>query len=286
LSKNLDILNQGDHLKYLSQKSFADLDAITIGVDRGVAIPVHTGSAHFDFSSEQKRHKNRATISIKNLQKKLSRQKNGSKQRFKTKNRISNKHAKIAHIRTDFAHKTSYQITSNKNIKIIVFEDLNTKGLTKAPRTKTNASGTFIKNGAAAKAGLNRAILDKSFGMIERFCAYKAEAKGKAFFKISASYTSQECADCGHTHPNNRQSQVLFLCENCGHADNADKNAALVIKKRAIKLILDSGTELSTKGVLTAGRYRARSSHKTEKAKTCSAMSVEASKMTELSLAA
>jgi putative transposase len=244
-AKNLDILNQSEHLKYLSQKSFTDLDAITIGVDRGLAIPAHTRSAHFDFSSEQKRHKNRATISIKSLQKKLNRQKNGSKQRFKTKNRISNKHAKIAHIRTDFAHKTSYQITSNKNIKVIVFEDLNNKELSKAPRAKTDANGRFVKNGASAKAGLNRAILDKSFGMIDRFCAYKAEAKGKAFFKISASYTSQECVDCGHTHPNNRLSQALFLCESCGHADNADKNAALVIKKRAIKLILDSGTESS-----------------------------------------
>ncbi|MBM4223053.1 MAG: hypothetical protein FJ161_04575, partial [Gammaproteobacteria bacterium] len=32
--------------------------------------------------------------------------------------------------------------------------------------------------------------------------------------------------------------------------DHADKNAAKVIKKRAINLILDSGTELSAKGVL------------------------------------
>ena len=78
----------------------------------------------------------------------------------------------------------------------------------------------------------------------------------------------------------------MFLCERCGHSDNADRNAALVIKKRAINLILDSGTELSDKGVLTPGRYRARSSHKTEKAKAFPAMSVEALKMTEPGLSA
>ena len=73
---------------------------------------------------------------------------------------------------------------------------------------------------------------------------------GKAVFKIPAHHTSQECSDCGNIHPSNRKSQELFECENCGHTDNADKNASEVIKKIAIKLILNSGTELSKRGVL------------------------------------
>ena len=173
-TKNSDTLTQIDHLNYLSQKTYSELDAITIGVDRGIAIPVHVGSAQFDFSPEQKRNKHKATISIKLLQKKLSRQKKGSRQRFKTKNRLGSKHIKIANIRTDFAHQTSHKIVSNENVKVIIFEDLNTKGLTKAPKVKTDSKGRYVKNGAAAKAGLNRAILDKSFGLTERFCAYKA----------------------------------------------------------------------------------------------------------------
>lgn len=144
--------------------------------------------------------------------------------------------------------------------------------------------GGDIKNGARAKSGLNRSILDKGFGLLERFCAYKAMKACKAFFKVSALYTSQECADCGHIHPDNRQTQSVFLCERCGHTDNADRNAALVIKKRAIKLILDSGTELSDRGVLTPSRYRARSSRKTGGAKAHPAMGIEASKMIELGL--
>lgn len=283
-TNDVDNLTQSDHLKYLSQKTAVELESTCIGVDRGVAIPVHTGAAQFDFSNEQKRTKKRAAISIKLLQKKLSRQQKGSHKRLRTKKRLSSKHEKLANIRKDFAHQTSHKISSNKDVQIIVFEDLNTKGLTKAPKAKKDESGRFVKNGARAKAGLNRAILDKCFGLIERFCAYKAERRGKAFFKISACYTSQECADCGHTHPNNRESQSVFLCERCGHTDNADRNAALVIKKRAIKLILDSGTELSDKGVLTEGRYRARSSRKTERTKVLPAMGIEASKMTELGL--
>lgn len=47
--------------------------------------------------------------------------------------------------------------------------------------------------------------------------------------------------------PNNRRTQSLFICERCGHTDNADRNAVLVIKKRAIELIKNTATVLSIK---------------------------------------
>ena len=68
---------------------------------------------------------------------------------------------------------------------------------------------------------------------------------------IAPNYTSQECADCGHIQPENRVTRDDFVCQVCGHAENADMNAAKVIKKRAITLIKHSGTELSKTGVLT-----------------------------------
>lgn len=281
---NVIQLSKEAQLRNLSHLSQPELEQITVGVDRGVAIPVHTGNEHYDFSPEQKHHKRRTSISIKVLQKKLSRQQKGSNQRAKTKKKLGRKHQKLANIRTDFAHQTSHKIVSSA--QVIIFEDLKTKNMTKAPEAKTDESGRFVKNGATAKAGLNQAILDKGWGQIENFCSYKASRAGKAVFKVSASYTSQECADCGHTHPNNRQSQSEFKCEHCGHTDNADKNAALVIKKRAIKLILDSGTELSARGVLVPGTQRARSLGKTGRAKTRPAMSDEASKMMGLGLVA
>jgi putative transposase len=281
-----ELTTRGEHLQFLSGMSQSQLNDITVGVDRGVAIPIHIGRRQFDFSPGQKRHKVQCAISIKVLQKKLSRQKMGSNHRRQTKQKMARTHQKVANIRMDFAHQTSHQIVGDPHIKVIVFEDLRTKNLVKAPGPKTDQSGHFVKNGAAAKAGLNKAILDKGWGQIENFCAYKAQREGKAFFKVSASYTSQECADCGHTHPSNRPSQAEFQCESCGHTDNADSNAAAVIKKRAINLILDSGTELSTRGVLTAGRHRARSLRQSEKAIVFSAIGNDVSKMMELGLAA
>ncbi|MFI4937950.1 MAG: zinc ribbon domain-containing protein [Candidatus Berkiellales bacterium] len=139
----------------------------------------------------------------------------------------------------------------NSQAKVIIFEDLKTANMTKQPKAKQDAAGRYIPNQASAKAGLNKAILDKGWHQLEVFTKYKAENTGKAVFKIPAPYTSQECASCGHTHPDNRKAQALFICGYCGNVDNADRNASLVIKKRGIRLRQDSGAELSDRGVLT-----------------------------------
>lgn len=81
--------------------------------------------------------------------------------------------------------------------------------------------------------------------MFETLLKYKMEKACKPLFKVAPHHTSQECACCGYTHPGNRKTRAGFKCLSCGHADNADHNAALVIRKRAIQLIKDSGTELA-----------------------------------------
>lgn len=147
--------------------------------------------------------------------------------------------------------------------------------MTASPKPKPTETG-WERNGANAKAGLNKAILDKGWHLLEANIKYKSYRAGKAWFKVPAYQTSQECADCGHTHPDNRKSQDRFSCGSCGHTDNADKNAAEVIKKRAINLILNSGTELSKRGVLIdIGRG---ATNKTRQAKASRARGKEASK--------
>lgn len=42
-------------------------------------------------------------------------------------------------------------------------------------------------------------------------------------------YTSQTCASCGHTDPENRVTGDHFSCSACGHVDHADANAARVV---------------------------------------------------------
>ena len=189
------------------------------------------------------------------------------------------RHENIANIRKEFCHQTSHKIVANPTNKIIVLEDLNTKGMTKRPAIKQDEQGRYLKNQAKAKAGLNKSILDQGWQQLEQFLSYKTQRAGKAYFKVSAHHTSQECAACGHTHPDNRRSQAEFACVCCGHTDNADRNAAMVIKKRAITMIKHSGSELSKRGVLTLPKDKGRGAEsKTVAGKLATAVGTESSK--------
>lgn len=265
------------HLNYLKTASNDYLEKMVVGIDRGVAIPLQAGEISYDFSLSQKRNKETAVHYIKRLQRKLARQKKSSNRRKRTKHRIAKYHQKIANIRKDFSHQTSHSLVDSP-AQVIIFEDLKTAQMTKKPKAKQDQSGRFVANKAKAKAGLNRVILDKGWHQLEIFTKYKAANAGKAVFKIAAPYTSQECAHCGHSHPDNRKMQALFSCEYCGNIDNADRNASLVIKKRAIRLILDTGTVLSDRGVLTSSGIGRGASCKPGKPKGKPASSVETSK--------
>lgn len=273
--------NQHEHLEYLKSLEQEQLNKMTIGVDRGVKRPVQAGNDVYDFSLEQKRKKLAKERYMKRCQKRLVRQQKKSKRRGRQKRKLGKASEKIANIRKDFCHKTSRSIVDKESTKVIIFEDLKTKQMTKKPKAKKNeVTGKWAHNRRKSKAGLNKSILDKGWHRMENFVRYKAIKAGKAFFKIPAHYTSQECVDCGHIHPNNRKTQELFLCESCGYSDNADNNAAEVIKKRAIKLLMDSGTELSSRGVLLdSGRGAV---DKTRLANANRACGKEASKKKEL----
>ena len=57
---------------------------------------------------------------------------------------------------------------------------------------------------------------------------------GRKFnFASQCRDTSQTCPVCGHVSAANRQNQADFVCVACGHAANADTNAAINILRRA-----------------------------------------------------
>lgn len=120
-----------------------------------------------------------------------------------------------------------------------MFEALKVQNMTRRPKPKQDpVTGKWLRNGAAAKAGLNKAILASAWGQTKVFLQYKARRSGKAAIEVPAFYSSQECSACGHTHKDNRPSQAEFACLSCGHKDNADHNAANVIAARGVRQLL------------------------------------------------
>ncbi|MCB9061834.1 MAG: transposase [Halobacteriovoraceae bacterium] len=246
--KNAEKSDRKEWLEYIQKNKTQDeLESEIVGIDRGVKIAVATDEKDLHFKdhalSGLKRYQNR----IKRQQEMFARQKQkDSKRRQKRKLKIAKLHKKVANIRENSIHHITRELVDLEDKKIYILEALLTKNQTKSAKGTKKKPGKRVKQ----KSGLNREILNVAWHKIETQLKYKGRRKGKVVFKINPAYTSQECANCGHTHSDNRLSQSEFKCVSCGHMDNADRNAAKVIKKRAVKLLLNSGTELSDKGVL------------------------------------
>ena len=215
-----------------------ELTELTVGIDRGVVKPFAMSNGEvLDMDEKTLQRLAKKHVRLKRYQKKLAKQQLKSQARKKTKRKLGRIHQKISNIRHDFCHKTSHQL-AHSSAWVFGVEALSLKNMTKTPRPKKDEQGRYIRNGRRAKAGLNRALLSKGLGKMIAFLEYKARRLGKLVVKVPAHYTSQECAKCGHIHPENRQTQSLFECISCGNRDNADNNAAKVIVKRVVQYLL------------------------------------------------
>ena len=231
-----------EDLRHLSADQLAER---TLGGDRGVAKPLTTSDGQiFDLQPAQKTRLKKAQRQRKKWQRRASRRKKGSKNRQKAYRKAARYQRYEKNMRHEYAHQTSHQLVVNDTIDLYVFEELKIPHMTKRPKAKRDAQGRFLPNGRKAKAGLNRAILSSAWGEVVAFTRYKALRQGKLVITVPPQHSSQECAVCTFTSPDNRRSQAEFVCQRCGHTDNADHNAAVVIAKRGIHTLL-SGEPLS-----------------------------------------
>lgn len=230
-------LSEQELISLFSAMPKEDLEAITTGFDRGVIIPVAgSGGANFDFDPAVKKRLDQKLQRRRKYQRRMARQTEGSNRWKRTKLLVDKAHEYQGNARKDFAHKTSRQIVDSSS-SLFVFEDLKIKNMTRKPKAKKDENGKWLKNGARAKAGLNKSILGAAWGNLLAFTTYKGLRKNKLTIKIQPNGTSQECSHCGHIHSDNRVSQSLFVCQRCGFTTNADFNASLNIKKRGIDQI-------------------------------------------------
>ncbi len=68
---------------------------------------------------------------------------------------------------------------------------------------------------------------------MKRFIEYKAEWEGIRVIEVDERDTSKTCNKCGSQNTK-RIGQGKFVCRDCGLEDNADKNGASNIAKRAL----------------------------------------------------
>jgi IS605 OrfB family transposase len=72
-----------------------------------------------------------------------------------------------------------------------------------------------------------------AFGQLRAFISYKAQREGVPVYVGDARNSSRICNACGRCDQQNRKSQSVFRCTQCGFSVNADDNAALNHRSRA-----------------------------------------------------
>jgi len=185
-----------------------------VGVDRGVAVSAALSSGELLSipglrASEAQR--------LRRLRRRLARAQRGSNGRTRLKVAIGRLRARETDRRKDWVEKTSTDLA--RRFDLIRVEDLKIANMVRSARGTRATPGTNVR----AKAGLNRSIHAAGWGRLVSRLVDKAPGRVE---RVDPAFTSQICHACGHCEARNRESQAVFRCRACGHADHADVNAA------------------------------------------------------------
>jgi transposase len=192
-------------------------DRSLLGIDRGVVIPIacsdKTSYAVPGLDAGERR-------TLKRLQRWESRQKKGSGRRARTRLRINKLRGREVARRRDAIENATTDLA--RRCDFFRIEDLRVKNMTRSARGTKERPGRKVRQ----KAALNRAVLQSGWGLFARRLEDKAPYRVE---RVNPAFSSQHCAVCGYTAPENRESQAVFRCKACGYTANADFNAAETI---------------------------------------------------------
>ena len=192
-----------------------------IGIDVGVARFLTTSDGEMVANP---RFLDSAQERIVDLQRRKQRARPGSGNRRRLRRALAKEWRKLRNRRRDFHHKVARALVGSCDT--IALEDLRVAAMTAA------AAGTVDHPGrnVAAKAGLNRSILDAGWAQFTSILAAKAESAGRRVVLVHPGRTSIDCHACGARCSRPRQDTVV--CPVHGALD-ADLNGARNIATRA-----------------------------------------------------
>lgn len=193
-----------------------------VGIDLGL---LHFAALSTGEMIENPRYLRQAEQKLQALQQSLARKKRGSHRRRKTVKRIAKAHHKVRNQRHDFLHKVSRKLVDQYSL--IVFEKLQPANMSKRPKPKQDEHGTYVPNGAEAKAGLNKSIADAGWATFQQYCVYKAVCADRTILFVNPRYTSQICSGCGAVKKKTLDER-WHSCK-CGTELDRDHNSAITI---------------------------------------------------------
>ena len=193
-----------------------------VGIDAGVAQRITLSDGrHIDRRNLDRRK-------LRRLQRCVSRARRGSASRRRKVAALGKEWQRVYERNRGDEHQLSAALVGEYDFFGV--EDLQIRNMVRS------AAGTIEEPGSnvAAKSGLNRSILEQSWGSLYAKIEYKAASAGVRFVRVPPHHSSQTCAECGVVDAASRQSQAAFHCQHCGHTGNADVNAARIILRRGL----------------------------------------------------
>jgi putative transposase len=143
------------------------------------------------------------------------RRKLGQKKLLKVVKRIGNRESRTTN---DQLHKIAKRIIDEAEQLNAIIAIGNLKGVR--------------KNGRGRR--FNRKLNSWPFWRLRQYIEYKANWRGIRVVEVSEAYTSQRCWRCGAIGIWSGKHHRLFECPRCGLKENADRNGAFNIGRRAL----------------------------------------------------
>ena len=113
--------------------------------------------------------------------------------------------------------------------KMVAIESLHPISLMASARGTAAVPGKNV----AAKRKLNESLAESAIGHVGKLLREEAAKLGIPTVSVPPHGTSQTCPRCGDRRKENRESQPVFRCRNCGLYAHADWTAAVIIRNRA-----------------------------------------------------
>ncbi|NEO58201.1 MAG: transposase [Okeania sp. SIO3B5] len=195
-------------IKYELEKPSIKADRPSVGVDIGIKeLAVCSNGTVFKNPKAYRKMSKR----MKHLQRSVSKKQKGSCNRKKAVSKLAKLHARIANIRKDAIHKLTTYLA--KNHSIVKIEDLSIKA--------------FLKNHKLAGA-----IADCGMYEFKRQLEYKTEKFSSKLVLVDRMFpSSQICSNCGNHRHKMPLKERVYICPDCGHAEDRDLNASKNIER-------------------------------------------------------
>lgn len=165
-------------------------------------------------------------------QQRVSCQQKESKNRSKAQLKVTALHNKIQQKREAYQWWVANKLI--KKYDAVAAEDLPSENMMKRCQPTKSNTGRCLPNNRSAKRGLNRSLSDASWYDLTKKLEYLAAKSGKRLDKVNPQYTSKNCSKCSHVARYSRNGEK-FICTNCGHIDDANRQAARNVKTKAIE---------------------------------------------------